>query len=215
MQTHRQRVLIADDHALMAEGIRGLLASEYDVLGIATDGRMLLRDAVAMRPEIICLDIGMPEMNGIQAAAELSRQLPRAKLVFVTQQLELPYLRAAFHAGASGYVAKQSASTELLEGLRQVLGGRQYITPLLAAEAESLHGELHRDLSKTYADRLTPRQREVLKLTAEGRTIKEISSKLAISLKTVEFHKSALMNELGLRTTADLTRYALAHRFIA
>ncbi len=215
MQTRKHRVLIADDHALMAEGIRGLLASEYEVLGIATDGRMLVKQALELRPDVVCLDIGMPEMNGIQAGAELSRQAPRLKLVFVTQQLELPYLRAAFRAGASGYVAKQSASSELLQALKQVLGGRQYITPLLASEAESLHGELHRDLSKTYADRLTPRQREVLKLTAEGRTIKEISSALAISLKTVEFHKSALMNELGLRTTADLTRYALAHQLIA
>ncbi len=210
----KHRVLIADDHPLMAEGLRGLLASEYDVLGIVTNGRMLVKEALALRPHVVCLDIGMPEMNGIQAAAELSREGSRAKLVFVTQQLELPYLRAAFRAGAAGYVAKQTASHELLEGLRQVLAGRQYITSLLAAEAQELRGELHRDLSKAYADRLTPRQREVLKLTAEGRTMKEISLELAISLKTVEFHKSSLMNELGLRTTAELTRYALAHRFI-
>ena len=209
------RVLIADDHALMAEGVARILSAEYDVVGISPDGRQLVADALALRPDIICLDIGMPRMNGIQAAVELRRSLPRVKLVFVTQQIELPYLRAAFRAGGSGYVAKQSAGSELLIALKRVLTGQTYITPLLAVEGARDPQDLQSNPDKVFTDTLTPRQREVLQLIAEGKTAKEISVSLNISVKTVEFHKSCLMDELGMRTTAELTRYALTHNIIA
>ncbi len=203
-------MLVADDHALMAEGLQRLLAPQYDVLGICLNGRQLVDDARRLNPDIVVLDIGMPELNGIEAARQLKLWSARIVLVFVTQQLELAFVRAAFRAGALGYVAKQSASTELLHAVRSASFGRPYVTPLLAQTLTEV--ELERLTTGHESDRetLTRRQREVLQLVAEGRTVKEISSRLGISPKTVEFHKSALMDELGLRTTADLTRYALS-----
>ena len=210
----RRTVLIADDHALMAEGLAKLLSPEYDVVGTSSDGHNLVRDAERLRPDLICLDVGMPGLNGIQAAVKLHAALPRTKLVFVTQQIEMPYLRAAFQAGAAGYVAKQSAGSELLVALRRVSSGQSYITPLL-----SQHGHDPRDLmanpGRVFTDSLTSRQREVLQLIAEGKTVKEMSARLHISPKTVEFHKGGLMDELGLRTTAELTRYAIAHQIVS
>ena len=211
----RHRVIIADDHALMAEGLSRILAAEYDVVGTFHDGRELVAGVPSLRPDIICLDIGMPSLNGVQAAVELHRLLPRTKLVFVTQQIELPYLRAAFRAGASGYVAKQSAGSELLVALKAVRSGKTYITPLLAQDGVQDPVDLRASPAGVFTDALTPRQREVLQLVAEGKTVKEISASLRISTKTVEFHKGCLMDELGLRTTAELTRYALSHQVIA
>ena len=211
----RRKVVIADDHALMAEGLARILSAEYDIAGIFHDGRQLVSEAPALHPDIVCLDIGMPSLNGVQAAVELHRLLPKTKLVFVTQQIELPYLRAAFRAGASGYVAKQSAGSELLIALRAVGSGKTYITPLLAQEGVQDPNDLRANSESVFNDALTPRQREVLQLVAEGRTVKEISLALKISTKTVEFHKGCLMDELGLRTTAELTRYALSHQVIA
>jgi DNA-binding NarL/FixJ family response regulator len=210
----RLRVLIADDHALLAEGIAGLLSREYEVVGIASNGRQLVQDAMRLRPDLIVLDISMPELNGIEAATQLSRTLPQAKLVFVTQMIDPQYLRAAFRAGASGYVAKQSASNELLIALRQAIAGTPYVTPLLQDKvAYAPASELRRDSSGVMT--LTPRQREVLQLVAEGRTTREISVALKISPKTVEFHKKALMDETGLRTTAELTRYAILNGIVS
>lgn len=206
----RARVLIADDHALVAEGLRGLLSEKYEVVGLSPDGRRLLVDAVALRPDVIVLDIGMPGLNGIDAAIQLRKLLPTIKLVFVTQQIDIQYLRAAFRAGAVGYVAKQSAPEELLIAIRRALAGQIYITPLLRDATSDLSLKELRQATDVFAKELTPRQREVLQLVAEGKTIKEISAVLQISSKTVEFHKNALMNEIGLRTTADLTRYAIS-----
>src|SRR5262245_25901592 len=127
----KPRILIADDHALMAEGLSSLLSEEYEVVGIASDGRQLVVDAVATRPDIIVLDIGMPELNGIEAAIQLKKTPVEAKLVFVTQQIDVQYLRAAFRAGAVAYVAKESASQELRLAIKSALQGKMYITPLL------------------------------------------------------------------------------------
>ncbi|WP_419806216.1 response regulator [Terriglobus sp.] len=215
MQMRRRRVIIADDHALMTDGVARILAADFDVVGIVSDGRQLLASVAALAPDIVSLDIGMPGLNGIQAAVELHRLHPRIKLIFVTQQVELPYLRAAFHAGASGYVSKQSAGSELVAALRKVISGGIYITPALAQHAAEHPEDLRPDPSSVFNDPLSPRQREVLQLIAEGKTAKEISAVLTISTKTVEFHKSCLMNELGLRTTAELTRYALNNQLVA
>ena len=214
MAMTKRRVIIADDHALMAEGLARILAADYDVVGVFHNGRDLVAEAPQLRPDILCLDIGMPGLNGVQAAVELHRLLPRTKLVFVTQQIELPYLRAAFRAGASAYVAKQSAGSELLVALRTVRNGNTYITPLLAQDGIQHPFDLQASPASVFTDTLTPRQREVLQLVAEGKTVKEISASLKISTKTVEFHKGCLMDELGLRTTAELTRYALSHQLI-
>lgn len=211
----KQRILIADDHSLMAEGIARIVSADFDVVGIVFDGRQVVASAEALRPDIVSLDIGMPILNGLQAAVEIKRLLPRAKIVFVTQQLILSYLRAAFRAGASAYVSKQSAGTELLRALKAVMAGGTYITPLLAGQGEHNPDDLKADPAKVFSDALSPRQREVLQLIAEGRTAKEISSILNISARTVEFHRGAVMDELGLRTTAELTQYAVAHHILA
>ena len=211
MAGRRYRILIADDHLLMAEGIARLLEGEYEVIGIVASGTAAVQEAVRLLPDIVCLDISMPGANGIQVAVQLHDLVPRAKVIMVTQQLELPYLRAAFRAGAVGYVAKQSAAVELATALRAALAGRSFITSLLTEAASGIRNELVADPAQVNTDTLTTRQREVLTLVSEGLTSKEIATALHISPKTVEYHKQALMNELGLHTTAELTRYALAH----
>lgn len=211
----RKRLLLADDHALMLEGLSRLLSAEFDVVGTVTDGRSLLVEAERLRPDAIVLDIGMPELNGIEAARRLGKSLPEAKLVFVTQQLDPAYLHAAFTAGAKAYVAKQSAAKELVTAIHSALKGRYYVTPLAVPEDAPLAGlDAGSNPSEMFGAHLTPRQREVLQLVAEGKSTKEISSALQISPKTVEFHRNCLMDELGLRTTAELTRYALSHGII-
>ncbi len=211
LSQRKARVLIADDHAMVAEGIAQILAPQYDLAGIATNGRVLLEMAAELQPEVVFLDISMPEMSGIQAAVKLSTLYPRLKIIFVTQQLDLSYVRAAYRAGAAGYVCKQSAGSEILMAIEKVLRGGTFTTPLLAQELSLSPEEFGRDPRKVFADPLTDRQRQVLQLVSEGKTTREMSEALGISPKTVEFHKNSLMNELGLRTTAELTRYALAH----
>jgi DNA-binding NarL/FixJ family response regulator len=211
---HKARILIADDHALVAEGLRSLLAENYDTVGISPNGRRLLVDAATLKPDVIVLDIGMPELNGIDAAVQLGKLVPAAKLVFVTQQVDVQYLRAAFRAGGVAYVAKQSATRELLTAISRALAGEIYVTPLLKDALPNLSLKDLRQSSDIFARELTQRQREVLQLVAEGKTIKEISAALQISPKTVEFHKNSLMNEIGLRTTAELTRYAISRGIV-
>lgn len=210
----RIRVLIADDHALLAEGIASLLRPHYDVAGFSADGRSMVADAERLMPDLITLDIGMPGLNGLEAAKQVRKLLPRVKLVFVTQQVDLRYLKAAFGAGASGFVAKQAASSELLVAIKDVLAGRRYVTPLLeeAYSASPSAGQSSGKEQRT--DPLTGRQREVLQLIAEGHTNRRIAEILEISFKTVEFHKDALMRALGVRTTAELTRYAVAQGIV-
>lgn len=211
----RPRLLIADDHALLAEGLARILSHDYEVLGICDNGRQLVAHALEKQPDLIVLDIAMPELNGLEAASQLRDLLPKSRLVFVTQTVDPYYARAAFRAGGMAYVAKQSGPDELLTALRRALIGRPYLTPLLKDVMPQVSfGEL-RNASTGMDRELTPRQRQVLQLVAEGRTVKEISAALNISPKTVEFHKNALMNETGLRTTADLTRYAIARGVIS
>ena len=208
----RKRVLIADDHAIITEGVAKLLASEYEVVGEVTNGRDLVAEAKTLRPDIIVLDVAMPNLNGIEAARQIRNALPTMTIIFLTQQLEGTYLHAAFEAGANGYVAKQSASKELIEAIRRALKGYYYVTPLAASKMPDLF--VHRDPKANpghlFGGKLTPRQREVLQLVAEGKAAKEIAAVLEISVKTVDFHKGTIMDVLGLRTTAELTRYALS-----
>lgn len=206
----RKRLLLCDDHALMLEGMTRLLSEEFEIVGTAPNGRVLVSEAERLQPDVIVLDIGMPEMNGIEAARRLAQSVPDAKIVFITQQLDPAYVRTAFALGAKAYVAKQSASTELVEAIHRALRGRYYITPLVDREAaERASFQPTKNPSEFLGNGLTPRQREVLQLVAEGKTTKEISSILNISPKTVEFHRNSLMDELGMRTTAELTRYAI------
>ncbi len=210
----KKRVLVVDDHILVADGLVRILSADYDVVGISPTGRALLEDIERLPADVVCLDIGMPDMNGIEVAERLLKVSPRTKVIFVTQHVDLQYLRAAFRAGAKGYVAKQSATSELLNAIQKVLAGGIYVTPILVEAAPNQVHELIHHPAKFFTRTLTPRQREVLQLVAEGKTNREISEKLNISQKTVEFHKNGLMNELGLHTTADLTRYALNNHVI-
>jgi len=211
----RKRLLLADDHGLMLEGLSRLLSGEFEIVGTATDGRTVVSEAERLRPDVVVLDVGMPELNGIEAARRINRSLPTCKIVFVTQQLDPAYVHAAFTAGARAYVAKQSASKELVEAIQGALRNQYYVSALVGPKAVELAAfNSTRNPSEFFGSGLTPRQREVLQLVAEGKTTKEISALLHISPKTVEFHRNSLMDELGVRTTAELTRYAISRGII-
>lgn len=203
-------ILIADDHPLLVEGIASLLRSEFQVLGSASNGRDLMVDAERLRPDLITIDIGMPGLNGIEAAIRLKSSCPDSKLVCVTQQDDIEYLLAAFRAGVMGFVSKHDLLGELLEALRTVLQGGLYVTPSLRNAYYKLVRESPGKL-KPSGSPLTPRQREVLQLIAEGKSTKNIALALNISTKTVEFHRACIVEIVGRSSVADLTRYALQH----
>ena len=210
----RPRVLLADDHTLVLDGFRKLLEDQCEVVGVAEDGRTLLRMAQELQPDIVTLDISMPQLNGVDAARKLKKILPRTKMIFVTMHADPAYVNEAFKAGASGYLLKRSAGSELLQAIQSVMDGQCYVTPLVAKGL--VKSVITGDNPTVPKDEpLTARQREVLQLVAEGMTVKEIASTLNISPKTVEFHKSHIMTQLDLHTTAELTKYALVHGLIA
>ena len=206
----RPRVLMADDHTLVLDGFRKLLEDRCEIVGVAEDGRTLLRMAQELEPDIVTLDISMPQLNGVDAARKLKKILPLTKLIFVTMHADPAYVNEAFKAGASGYLLKRSAGSELLQAIQSVMDGQCYVTPLVAKGLVKsvITGDR---LAVSEDEPLTARQREVLQLVAEGMTVKEIASTLNISPKTVEFHKSHIMTQLDLHTTAELTKYALVH----
>ena len=199
----------------MLEGLARMLSGEFEIAGAVQNGRALLDEADRLRPDVVVLDVGMPELNGIETARRLNKTHPAIKIVFVTQQLDPAYLHAAFSAGAKAYVAKQSAGKELIQAIHLALRDRYYVTPLAGREAAELTQlNSRRNPAGMFGARLTPRQREVLQLVAEGKTTKQISALLNISPKTVEFHRNSLMEELGVRTTAELTRYAVSRGIV-
>jgi DNA-binding NarL/FixJ family response regulator len=197
------RVVIAEDHSLIAQGLRKLLECEFESVTIVGNGRELVDEVAASKPDVALVDIVMPILNGIEATQRLHKISPSTKVVIVTSHNEPQYVVEAFRAGASGFVLKRCAISELVVAIRAVLAGQTYVTPLLAQRAV----EAARESAPGPA--LTPRQREVLQLVAEGCTAKEIGNALKLSVKTAVFHKMALMDKLGLRTTAELTRYAI------
>lgn len=214
----RARILLADDHTLVLEGIRKLLESHFDLVGAVEDGRAVLEVAPKVDPQVIVLDISMPLLNGIDAARQLRKVVPDAKIVFLSMHADPTYVTEAFRAGGSGYLLKRSAATELIFAIEEVLKGRYYVTPAVAKDVIGpTLGETDGSSARPPEDgpRLTPRQREVIQLVAEGKSIKEIAAILGISVKTVEFHKSRIMEELGRHTTAELTRYAVAHGLVS
>src|ERR1051326_2064315 len=204
----RLRVLLGDDHVLLLEGVRTLLEADFDIVGAFNHGRDLLEAAVILQPDAILLDITMPQLNGIDATRQLRKLVPQSKIIIVTMHADPEYVHEAFRAGASAYVLKQSAVSELVTAIETVFQGSTYITPLITGESlQKLRKTVGH--SSTSGPLLTPRQREVLQLVAEGRTSKEIASILQISMKTVEFHKSRIMKELGMHSVAEVTRYAM------
>ena len=211
----RPRVILADDHTLVVDGLRSLLEPHCDPVATVGDGHALIEAAQRLHPDIILLDISMPVLNGLEAARRLQSLVPDSKLIFLTMHAERTYLREAFRAGACGYVLKRSAASELEHAMSVVLRGQRYVTPLLSSdELEAIFPGMLVDTSGQVGD-LTPRQREVLQLVAEGRTAKEVAGTLSISVKTVEFHKARIMERLGLQTTPDLVKCAIAHGITA
>ncbi len=207
------RILIADDHTLLLDGFRLILEPEFQVIGSVENGNALVQAAQRLKPDIILLDISMPILNGIDAAAKLSTLVPSSKLIFVTMHTGAEYVSEAFRAGASGYVLKRAAASELLTAIREVSKGRHYVSPLVTRETIEFLLASAKTEQKS-SDGLTTRQREILQLVAEGKSRKEIASILNISVKTVEFHKASLARQLELRNTADFTRYAIEHGLI-
>jgi len=206
----KPRVLLADDHALVLEGFKKLLEEHCQVVGTVEDGRSLLDAAKRLRPDIVVMDISMPQLNGLDAARRLRKIVPQTRLIFVTVHADPDYVNQAFKAGASAYLLKRSAGSELSQAIDAVKKGNYYVTSLIAKDlVQSAISETEPDSGSQ--DRLPARQREILQLVAEGLTLKEIASTLGLSPKTVEYHKAKLMEQLGLHTTAELTKYALAH----
>ena len=206
----KPRLLLADDHTILVEGLKALLAPEFEVVATAGDGRAVLEAAKEYQPDIILLDISMPGLNGIEAARRLKQSSLDAKLIILTMHGDLSFVRAAFEAGACGYVLKQSAATELVTALREVDTGRRYISSLILERLGTETLTFLRRPAKLSGD-LTTRQREVLQLLAEGRVRKEIAEILGVSVKTVEFHKQKITEKLGIHTDAELTAYAIRH----
>ncbi len=206
----KPRVLLADDHALVLEGFKKLLEEHCQVVGSVEDGRALLDAAKRLQPDIVVLDISMPKLNGLDAARRLRKMVPQPRLIFVTVHADQDYVTQAFKVGASAYLLKRSAGSELLQAIDAVKNDNYYITSLIAKDlVQAAIADTASGVGSQ--DRLPIRQREILQLVAEGLTLKEIASTLGLSPKTVEYHKAKLMEQLGLHTTAELTKYALAH----
>jgi DNA-binding NarL/FixJ family response regulator len=204
----RRKVLLADDHRMLLDGLSSLLQPLFDVVGIVSDGHELVAAAIRLDPDVIVLDISMSSLNGIDAARRLQNERCRAKLVFLTTHREVTYATRALEAGANGFVLKHSAASELVTAIHEALEGRTYITPLIASELV----EAYRRGAPSNTDgsgELTPRQREVLQLVTAGRSAKEIAAILRISRRTAEFHKARLMENLGLQNTVELIHYAI------
>jgi DNA-binding NarL/FixJ family response regulator len=199
---------MADDHYMVAEGLRSILVLEFDVVGIVSDGRELVVAAQSLAPDVIVLDISMPRLNGIEAARQIHAANPRVKLIFLTMHSDATYAVRALEAGASGFVLKHSATSELITAIRAALDGGTYVTPQVAGNllGAARHGT---PSSGEVPTDITPRQREILQLIAEGWSAKEIAATLRISRRTAEYHKARLMENLNLQTTAELIQYAI------
>ena len=209
----RPRVLIADDHLMVAQALKSLLSVEFDLVGVVEDGRALVEAARTLRPDVIVADVTMPHLNGIDALAQLRQAGDRVPVVFLTMHRDPNFARRALEAGAAGFVLKHSASVELVAAIRAALEGKTYLTPQLAGEVLDAMRQGPREASDPVVA-LTPRQREVLQLVAEGRSSKEIATSLSISVRTVEFHRYQLMETLDLHTSAELTHFAIKHGLV-
>jgi DNA-binding NarL/FixJ family response regulator len=209
----RPRVLVADDHQMLVDALKGVLEPLCEVVGTVSDGRELLKAAAKLQPDIIVLDIAMPQLNGLDAARHLKPTMPKVKFVFMTMNEDPDLVGEAFRAGASAFLLKQGAALELTEAIEKVLKGGTYVTPG-AAEGQA-RISLRDPKAREHVTEPTPRQREVIQLLAEGRSMKEVASILQITKRTVAAHKYAVMDLLQLKTNADLVQYAIKHRIIS
>jgi DNA-binding NarL/FixJ family response regulator len=205
----RARILLADDHSMLLDAFRALLEPEFEVVGTATDGRMLIEEFTRLKPDVVVVDVGMPMLNGLDAGRQLKSLQRSIKLIYLTMNPEPDLAREALRLGASGYVLKSSAASELKQAIQEALKGRSYITPLITQDVVGLLLE-----PATKSHELTTRQREVLQLLAEGRSMKEVASILDVTPRTVAFHKYRMMEQLNLKTSAELVQYAVKHGII-
>jgi len=210
---HRARLLIADDHTLLAEACKSFLEPEFEVVGIVDNGRSLLQMVCEVKPEVVILDIGMPQLNGLDAADQIRHLVPATKLVFLTMNMSPEVAAEAFRRGASGYVVKSCAAEELLRAIRRALRSESYLSP--AITKETVDFLLRSGSSYAEERRITPRQSEVLQLLAEGKSMKEIAGVLNLKPGTVAFHKYEMMERLGLKSNAELLQYAIKHHLVS
>ncbi len=208
----RTRIILADDHVMLLDAIKNLLEPEFEIVGTFHDGHALLNSAAELNPDVIVLDIGMPKMNGLSAGQRLKQELPNVKLIYLTMNLDPDLAAEAFRLGASGYVVKNSAATELVHGIREVLRGRSYITPLMT---KGMVGSFLQNIERKNPNKLTLRQKEVLQLLAEGRSMKEAAFILNVTPRTVAFHKYTMMEHLRLKSSAELIQFAIKSSIIA
>jgi len=208
----RPRVILADDHTLLLEAFQKLLNDDCDIVGMVSDGRALLAATDSLRPDVVVVDISMPLLNGIDAARQIKQALPDTRIIFLTMNEDPDLAAAAFRAGASGYLLKRSAASELQTAIREVMRRRSYVTPLVT---EGLMGSMLQGPESGHgAQQLTPRQREVVQLVAEGHSMKEVGHILNIAPRTVAFHKYRIMEQLKIRTTAELIQFAIKHHIV-
>jgi DNA-binding NarL/FixJ family response regulator len=200
----RPRILLADDHKMFAQGLESLLQDEFELLATVEDGQALVDAAIRLAPDVIVVDISMPVLNGFDAVRQLKKKGSSAKIIFLTMHSSTSLVAEAIRCGASGYVLKQSAGEELISAITQVSEGKAYLPPL-----RDMGSDHSVDRSGSHTPNLTPRQREVLRLIAQGRTMKEIAAQLGISTRTAESHKYEMMEGLGIQTTAELVQYAV------
>jgi DNA-binding NarL/FixJ family response regulator len=212
--TSRSRILIADDHNLVAELCKRLLEAEFDVVGVVTNGRALVRVSGELKPDVIVLDIAMPVLNGLDAGRQVKEILPAVKLIFLTMNPDPEVAAEAFARGASGYLLKTCATSEMVLAVRQVLRGKSYLSRGLSRDTIDCLRWQHKELIKE-DERLTDRQREVLQLLAEGKVMKEVGGILHMTTRTVAYHKYRIMEVLGAKSNADLVKYAVRNHMIA
>ena len=205
------RVLLADDHALVLGAFEKLLAGEFEIVGQVSDGRALVNAVERLRPDVVVLDIAMPELNGLEAGRQIKNRWPDTRLIFLTMNEDPDLAAEAFRSGASGYLLKRSAASELAIAIREAMQGRSYVTPLVTG---GMVEALMRPDHQGPAHELTPRQREVLQLLAEGRSMKEVAGVLNVTPRTVAFHKYQMMEQLNLKSTAELIQYAVRHHIV-
>jgi DNA-binding NarL/FixJ family response regulator len=214
MSSNRSRVLIADDHNLVAELCKTLLEPEFDVIGTVSDGHALLRAALELKPDVVIVDIAMPVLNGLDAGKQLKEAIHAVKLIYLTMNTDPELAVEAFYRGASGYLLKTCAASEMVIAVRDVLRGKTYLSPTLKEEVNYFLRWEWTDIVEE-ANRLTDRQREVLQLLAEGKVMKEIAGILNIAPRTVAFHKYQIMGALGAKSNAELVRYAVRNHLVA
>jgi len=207
----KPRVLLADDHIMLLSAFQTLLDGECEVVGTASNGREVVQLAATLKPDLILLDVAMPLMNGLEAARQIKAANAGIRIVFLTMNEDPDVAAEAFRAGASGYLLKSSAGSELMTAVYEAMRGRSYVTPLMTA------GLVERMLlprGTGGAESLTPRQREVIQLLAEGKSLKEVAAVLDITPRTAAFHKYRIMEQLHIKTTAELVQYALKHHIV-